>query len=909
MEAPMFQPRKNAEFTHDLNNLNNLRVSVWNHVPRTDWSEMSESEHFVQFYETDLFLLNSLGGFISAGLQAGDACIVVATKAHRDGLDARLQAYGLDASDATARGQYILLDAAETLAMFMVDGSPDPARFREVLGGIITRAAEISPRVRIFGEMVALLWSEDNHAGAIRLEELWNDLHKTRSFSLFCAYPMHGIGGAALALPLGGVCAAHSRVIPSESYTELAGPDERLRAIVELQQKAKTLEAEVAERKELEGRLRISEICYRRHFEAARDGLLIVDPETHKITEANPSIIELLGTHEELVGKELWETGLLEDREASLAAFRELDKSSIVRYDELPIRTKDGQKRYVEFVGNIYATNGHRVIQFNVRDITERRRADEIATKLAAIVESSDDAIVSKSLEGIILTWNRGAERIFGYSAEEVVGKPIQILIPPERIDEEPVILQKVRSGERLEHYESVRVAKDGRRIHVSLTVSPIRDRNGKVIGASKIARNITERKRAEEEREQLLAREQAARAEAESANRTKDEFLATVSHELRTPLNAIMGWSHLLRRGRMDEAATARAAETIERNAKAQAQLIEDILDVSRVIAGKLRLNVGPVDLASVINAAIESVQLAADSKGIHMKVTLDPSARHISGDSGRLQQVVWNLLSNAIKFTQSGGHVEVRLEHAKSNARIKVSDTGQGISKEFLPFIFDRFRQADGTSTRRHSGLGLGLALVQHLVELHGGTVRAESPGEGGGATFTIALPIVIDQERAISQRRETGSLRTYEQAQADLKPFPSLNGVQVLLVDDDRDNLQILTVMLKQQGADVQSVATAAEALEVLQWHQPDVMVSDLAMPGEDGYSLIDKVRALEAKGGRHIPALALTAYVRVEDRARALSAGFNMFVAKPVEPSELIAAIANLSEAGAAGFAGG
>ena len=756
----MFQARKNDEFAHDLSNLNNDRISVWNHAPRTDWSEMSESEHFVQFYETDLFLLNSLGGFIGTGLQAGDACVVVATKPHRDGLDARLQAYGLDVDAASARGQFVSLDATETLSTFMIDGSPEPARFAEILGGIITRASEGSRRVRVFGEMVALLWSEGNHTAAIRLEELWNDLHETHPFSLFCAYPMNGIGGAALAGPLGGVCAAHSRVIPAESYTELAGPDQRLRAILELQQKARTLEAEIAERKDLEGRLRISEICYRRHFEAARDGLLIVDPETQRVTDANPSMIELLGTHEEIVGKELWEIGLLTDREASLEAFRELNEKRIVRYDELAVRTGDGQHRYVEFVGNIYATNDHQVIQCNVRDITERKRADEVASHLAAIVESSDDAIISKTLEGTILTWNSGAERVFGYVAEEVIGRPIQILIPPERIDEEPVILNRLKSGECIDHYESVRVAKDGRRIYVSLTVSPIRDRNGRIVGASKIARDITERKRDEEEREQLLAREQAARAEAESANRTKDEFLATVSHELRTPLNAIMGWSHLLRRGSMDEAATARAAETIERNAKSQAQLIEDILDVSRVITGKLRLNIGPVDIASVINAAIDSVQLAADSKGIHLEVTLDPSARHVSGDSGRLQQVVWNLLSNAIKFTPSGGRVEVRLERANSNAQIRVSDTGQGISQDFRPFIFDRFRQADGTSTRRHSGLGLGLAIVRHLVELHGGTVRADSPGEGSGATFTIAIPLAVDQERATSQRRDTGA-----------------------------------------------------------------------------------------------------------------------------------------------------
>ena len=355
-----------------------------------------------------------------------------------------------------------------------------------------------------------------------------------------------------------------------------------------------------------------------------------------------------------------------------------------------------------------------------------------------------------------------------------------------------------------------------------------------------------------------------------------------------------------MLRRGGLDQARMARALEVIERQATSQAQLVEDILDVSRVITGKLRLNIEPVDAASVINAAIDSVQLAADAKNIQLQVTLDPSARHISGDPGRLQQIVWNLLSNAVKFTPAGGRVEVRLERAGSDVQISVSDTGEGISADFLPFIFDRFRQADGTSTRRHGGLGLGLAIVRHLVELHGGSVHAASPGTGCGATFTIRLPLVVAHERAPGPSGPTGRVRPDEDTSPHLDPFPSLDGVQVLLVDDDQDTLQILTVMLAESGANVQVAASVAEALEVLQWYRPDVLVSDLAMPGDDGYSLIGQIRALEAESGARIPAVALTAYVRVEDRVRALSAGFNMFVPKLVEPDELIAAIANLAE---------
>lgn len=626
-------------------------------APRWDWRSMANDEHFVQFYETDLFLVNSVSGFIASGLGAGDGCIVVATEEHRSGLDVRLQAYGLDVAAAKSTGQYISLDAEETLSKFIVDGSPDAGRFEEVIQHTIAQTGKDQSRVRVFGEMVALLWAQGNRGGAIRLEELWNKLHDSRPFTLFCAYPINGFGGETMAQPLSDVCAKHSRVIPAESYTSLMDADERLRAILELQQKAKSLEAEIAERKLAEERLRIS------------------------------------------------------------------------------------------------------------------------------------------------------------------------------------------------------------------------------------------------------LAQEQIARAEAESANRMKDEFLATVSHELRTPLNAIIGWSQVLRSGRIDQSTATRAVETIERNAKSQAQLIEDILDVSRAITGKLRLNIGSVDIASVINMAIDSMQLAADSKNIHLAVTLDPKARHTSGDSNRLQQVVWNVLSNAIKFTPPGGQVDVRLERADSNLQITVSDTGQGIQPDLLPFVFDRFRQGDGSSTRRHTGLGLGLAIVRHLVEVHGGTVKAESEGEGLGSRFTIRLPLVSEHEQRMSRARTTASLLPRENSIA--RAVPSLNGIQVLLVDDDQDNLHLLTLTLTECGADVQAVNSAAHAFEVLEWYKPDVLVSDLAMPGEDGFSLLERIRMHEAAGGHKIPAVALTAYVRVEDRTRALSAGFNMFVPKPVEPSELITAIANLAEFGAAG----
>jgi signal transduction histidine kinase/CheY-like chemotaxis protein len=654
VEASLIKAINNNLSAPEMLQGNATNISVHESAPRSQWSEMSESDHFVQFYETDAFLLNSVSGFVSAGLEAGEACIVVATKEHREGLDQLLQAHGLDVAAMIASGKYVPLDAAETLSKFMLEGQPDPGRCAEVIGSIITRARAGQRRVRIFGEMVALLWAEGNHNAAIRLEELWNDLGRIHPFLLFCAYSITGCGGEELAEPFGKVCTGHSRVIPAESYSDLTNTDDRLRAIIQLQQKARSLEAEIAERKQAEERLRVS------------------------------------------------------------------------------------------------------------------------------------------------------------------------------------------------------------------------------------------------------LLQEQMARTEAEHANRLKDEFLATVSHELRTPLHAVIGWSHMLRTGGLDEATAARAIETIERNAKLQAQLIEDILDVSRVVTGKLRLNIAPVDFASVINAAIDSVQLAAESKDIQLEVTLDPSARRVSGDASRLQQVIWNLLSNAIKFTPKGGRVQVRLKRAEGSAQINVSDTGEGINADFLPFIFDRFRQADGSSTRKHGGLGLGLAIVRHLVELHGGTVSADSQGKGRGATFTIRLPLAPAQKGAKGRGRKTESLLITETTNAPLNPLPSLENVHVLIVDDEPDTLSMLAVMLTEYGAKVQTASSAAEALEVLQWYKPDVLVSDLAMPDEDGYSLINKVRALSAEDGKHIPAVALTAYVRIEDRVRALAEGFNMFVPKPVEPSELITAIANLAE---------
>jgi PAS domain S-box-containing protein len=520
--------------------------------------------------------------------------------------------------------------------------------------------------------------------------------------------------------------------------------------------------------------VRTSEIRYRRLFESARDGILILNAGTLKITDANPFMTELLGySRQEFLGKELWEIGLFNDKEASQKAFRELQVKGYLRYEDLPLQTTEGKLREVEFVSNVYEEDSHQVIQCNIRDITNRKRA--------------------------------------------------------------------------------------------------------------------------EEERRLLLESTQAARAEADAANRMKDEFLATLSHELRTPLTAILGWSHLLTDGKLDEQGSKRAIETIARNARAQKKLIDDLLDISRIITGKLRLEVRPVNLAPMIEAIVDGVRPAADSRNIHLETALDARVSPISGDPSRVQQIIWNLLTNAVKFTPKGGRVQVRLERIDSHVEFAVKDTGQGIDPEFLPHVFDRFRQADSSRTRRHRGLGLGLSIVRELVELHGGTVTAHSTGEGEGTTFKVKLPLLRTAKLSDVDITDTliGS-KTLTDWQ------PSLANLRVLVVDDEPDARELVAAVLIGRDAEVVSVESAGEALEEMERQQFDVLVSDIGMPLMDGYELIEKVRQLSAERGGRTPAAALTAYAGLEDRIRALWAGYQMHIPKPIEPAELTTVVANLAE---------
>jgi PAS domain S-box-containing protein len=693
--------------------------------------------------------------------------------------------------------------------------------------------------------------------------------------------------------------------------------------------------------------------------------------------------------------------------------------------------------------------------------VAPEARPFETAGLLSAIVESSDDAIISKDLDGMVTYWNPGAERMFGYTAAEAIGQSIHFIIPNDRRDEEQAIIDRIRRGEKVDHFETVRSRKDGTLLPISLTVSPVR-RDGVIVGASKIARDISDRKRVEEQADREyrrtvflaemgkllsksldyeqtlktvaslavptladwcavdilqddgeiarlavthvdaakidLARELRRRYEdptaphsvphvirtavpalipeitdamlvaaahgdeerirlvrslgltsyicvplvaggramgaitlvtAESnrryteddlrfaediasraamavenaqsyrqlqhANRLKDEFLATLSHELRTPLNAILGYARMVRGGLISGEKSERALETIARNATTLTQMVDDLLDVSRIVSGRMRLNVQPIELPLVVQEAIETMTPAAEAKRLKIHAVIDPQVGPIAGDPDRLRQIIWNLLSNAVKFTPKDGRVQVRLERINSNVEITVSDTGVGITPEFLPHIFERFRQAEAGLSRQYSGLGLGLAIVRNLVEMHGGTVSASSDGPGTGATFRVRLPVMIVH----AETREDHRVHPRQELQLSPVQLPDLTGTKVLAVDDEVDALSLLREVLEAAGAQVTTATSGAAALEKMSAAKPDVLVADLGMPLMDGFELMNRVRALEDPAIRDIPAAALTAYARSEDRATTLQGGYAIHLAKPIDPVELASAVKALA----------
>jgi len=539
------------------------------------------------------------------------------------------------------------------------------------------------------------------------------------------------------------------------------------------------------------------------------------------------------------------------------------------------------------------------------RDVTEERRAEEAIAEqrewFETTLKSIGDAVIATDAEGRVAFMNAIAEHLTGWRGDDARGRPCTDVFkifneqsrrtvdnPVSRVLAEGVIVGLAN--------HTVLIAADGTERPIDDSGAPIRNRDGRIIGAVLVFRDVSERKRVEIERqkaivdrERLLEAERAARAEAERANRLKDDFVAMVSHELRTPLNAILGWTQLMMKA-TDRAMLQRGLDVVARNTRVQAQLISDLLDISRIAAGKLRLEIESVDLASIISDAIDTLEQDADDKRITVRRELDAKVGPIAGDPARLQQVVWNLLSNAIKFTPEGGSIVVRLRRAGADAEITVRDSGVGIRTEFLPHVFDRFQQADRSITRRFGGLGLGLAIVKHLVELHGGSVSAESGGDGQGTLLTITLPPSV--------LHPTPHVESDTPDADRLAETTSLNGIRVLVVEDESDTRDFLDRFLRTYGADVVTAASATEALALLSDLHPDILVSDIGLPEIDGYDLMQRIR--ERDSDCAIPAIALTAYARTEDRRRALSAGYQAHLAKPVEPSELIATIASLRD---------
>jgi len=540
------------------------------------------------------------------------------------------------------------------------------------------------------------------------------------------------------------------------------------------------------------------------------------------------------------------------------------------------------------------------------RDFTEQRRAEEAIAEqrewLETTLESIGDAVIATDVRGRVVFMNPVAENLTGWRIDSARDRPCTEVFnivheTTRRLVENPVtrVLQDGVIVGLANH--TILIAADGSERPIDDSGAPIRNRDGRVVGVVLVFRDVSERRRLETEREaaagereRLLVAERTARAEAERANRLKDDFVAMVSHELRTPLNAILGWTDMMLRKQNDQATVARGLDIVARNTRLQTQLISDLLDISRIVSGKLRLDLQGVELASVIDAAVETVQHAADQKGVVIDRRLDTSIGPMAGDPARLQQIVWNLLSNALKFTPKGGRVRIVLRRTGSQAEIIVEDNGAGIRPDFLPYVFDRFQTADASRTRRFGGLGLGLSIVRSLVEFHGGTVKAASAGEGSGATFTIVLPMAAPPEL----RAEAFAARD-----ANIEDI-SLANIRVLVVEDEPDAAEFVTNLLALHGADVVTAASAREALEAVVHARPDILISDIGLPEMDGYQLMEQIRKMNVTDGGGIPAVALTAFARSEDRTRALRAGYQTHLAKPVESTELVATVASFAE---------
>jgi PAS domain S-box-containing protein len=846
----------------------------------------------VQFYESEDFLYRAVSEFLADGLSAGHPAIVIATEPHRRGFVKSLESKGFDTKNV------VLADARETLNRFMNGSMPDEELFKKHIGGIILKTGNGGgpSSIRAYGEMVDLLWRDSNPEGAIRLEELWNDLISAYSFSLLCAYPMGNFYKETQCEPFERVCHTHSHVRPAEGLLH-PGTDAQARQISMLQQRAGALEAEVQHRKELEKALRDA-LAVRRQVEGelrdfvenAAVGMHWVGPDG-TILWANDAELGLLGySRDEYVGRNIAEfhadRPVIEDILARLRAKEEL------RDREARLVARDGSLRYVEISSNaLFEGADFKHTRCFTRDVSDRKRLEDERRRNeesnAFLLDAA--SVLYKSLDyetrlgelARLIVPKLADWCAVDIAREDGTFERVTVAGKASFRPDDATIVAVLRSGE-------LQIITAGA---FTAMIVPMCHTSG-VLGAITFV-STSSRRGFDRAFHLELARRAGVAIEnarlyryAQHANRAKDEFLATLSHELRTPLTAILGWARMLRMGGIDKETEEVALETIERSARTQASLIDDILDLSKVVTGKIALQNELVDLSGAVNNAMDTVRIAATAKRIRLDFTHPPQPAFVIGDPTRLQQIVWNLLSNAIKFSNPDGTVHVDLKLNPSVARIVVRDQGLGIRAEFLPHVFEPFRQAEASTTRAYGGLGLGLAIVKYFTELHGGTITAESAGEGKGAAFTITLPLA----QSLGSAGEDDDRRV---------PAADLHGTSILLVDDDDDTRIVITAALRNCGAEVRAASSVAQACRLLDQKAPDILISDIAMPHEDGFALIDYLRARRGTVG-DIPAIALTALGLPTDDERILRAGFTAYARKPVEPLQFATVVAKFKK---------
>jgi PAS domain S-box-containing protein len=701
-------------------------------APRVDWTDMRDREHFVQFYETDAYLVDSVSGFVNAALAKGDASVVIATMDHRLALQRKLVSWGTNVAEAIEAGRYVVLDAADMLGKFMIEGLPDQQQFNETIGGVMAQLSEGGRRVHAFGEMVALLWADGNSEAAIRLEELWNELGKSHRFALLCAYPIAGFDQQDHSAPFGGICDCHTRVIPAESYGTLDDANERLRAISQLQQKAQSLEAEIAHRREVEESLRKRERELADFFENATEGLHKVGPD------------------------------------------------------------------------------------------------------------------------GTILWANKAECDLLGYSLEEYVGRSIvEFHVDSELITD---LLKKLNHGETLVNHPARLRCKDGSTKQVLISSNAFFE-DGEFVHTRCFTRDVSQQWEAEQS---LL-----------EADRRKDVFLATLAHELRNPLAPIRNALTLLTVPAPTQAVTEEARDVIKRQVEQMTRLVDDLLDVSRITRDKIDLRKERVELASVIGSAVETSQPLIDSAKQTLSISLPDEPVYFHADPTRMAQVFANLLQNAAKYSEQGGQIQIQAEVSGAEVVVRVRDEGIGISCEALAYVFDMFRQVDGSLERAQGGLGIGLTLVRRLVELHGGTVNAQSDGPGTGSEFIVRMPIVA--ERA--------------QETAATAPAAVLAKQRILVVDDNKDSGDTLSALLRLKGHDVRTARDGLEALDVVGEFQPQIILMDVGMPKMNGYEATRRIR--QSPNGKETFIVALTGWGQADDVQRSAEAGCSAHLVKPVD----------------------